>query len=348
LAFEIYMRGGMWTKGPPTEVIASRIEEALALAASDTRARTMALVASAYADVGDGAAAASEAYAIAERLSDPMLRSVALDAQQRVAMDSGEYEAAWELNRRRIELMDDVADADLRADTVQSAIPACIASCRFDEAREMARRTDEATRPLTPHHRVHGVAVLVEVEELLGGWAAIRALEERVREAVAANAKTPCSRNARSLLVCAMAEAHRGAESRARELEEGAMQLGLGGRHTLDAPRLRLALLYGERARARELLTRLIDEGGWYARGVDSSFATLVTKLDGLAALGDRARAEELAPRVLRPGTFVEPFAQRALGLVREDDELVATAASRFDELGLDWHAAETRALLAN
>lgn len=263
-------------------------------------------------------------------------------------MNAGEYEAAWDLNRRRLDLMDDVTDADLRADTVQSAIPACIASCRFDEAREMARRTDEATRPLTPHHRVHGVAVLVEVEELLGGWATIQALEERVRDAVAANEKTPCSRNARSLLVCAMAEAHLGAEERAHELEERAQRLGLLGRHTLDAPRLRLALLFGDRGRAEELIASLMGEAAWYSRGVDSSFATLVTKLDGLAALGRREGVEELAPRVLRPGTYVEPFAQRALGVVREDDDLIAAAARRFDELGLDWHAAETRALSAS
>ena len=345
LAFEAFMRGGMWTS-PPTEVITSRIRQALELAAPDTRARAMALVTSTYADVGDGAVPGSEAYSIAERLGDPMLKSVALDAQQRVAMDRGEYEAAWQLNSRRLALLDALTDADHRADVVQSPIPACIATCRFDEARELARRTDEVTRPLTPHHRVHGVSVLVEVEELLGGWNAIQALEDRVRDAVAANAKTPCSRNARSLLVCAMADAHLGDESRARELEESAARLGLSGRHTLDAPRLRLALLFGERARAEELLGVMMAERGWYARGVDSSFATLVTKLDGLAALGDRAGVETLAPDFLRPGTYVEPFAQRALGLVREDEDLIAASASRFDDLGLGWHAADTRALL--
>ncbi len=178
LAFEAYMRGGMWTR-PVTELVTARIEEALDLAGPDTRARAMALVASAYLHIGDGAPTASEAYAIAERLGDPMLRSVALDAQQRVAMDAREYEEAWKLNRQRLALMDEVGDADLRADTLQAAIPACIATCRFDEAREMARGTDEAASTLTPHHRVHGVAARVEVEELLGGWDAIRALEER-------------------------------------------------------------------------------------------------------------------------------------------------------------------------
>ena len=60
---------------------------------------------------------------------------------------------------------------------------------------------------------------------------------------------------------------------------------------------------------------------------------------------GRSRRRRALAPGLLRPGTYVEPFAQRALGVVREDDELIAGSASRFDELGLDWHAADTRAL---
>jgi hypothetical protein len=130
-------------------------------------------------------------------------------------------------------------------------------------------------------------------------------------------------------------------------LEESALALGMSGRHTLDAPLLRLALIYGENQRAEELLATLMGEGGWYSRGVDSSFATLITKLDGLAALGNRAAVDQLAPGVLRPGTYVEPFAQRALGIVHEDEALIAQAAARLDELGLAWHAAQTRERLA-
>ena len=63
-------------------------------------------------------------------------------------------------------------------------------------------RTDEVTSPLSAHHRVHGVSAgLVEVAELLGDWPAIRAIAGRVRDAVAANVDTPCTRNARSLLI---------------------------------------------------------------------------------------------------------------------------------------------------
>jgi hypothetical protein len=49
---------------------------------------------------------------------------------------------------------------------------------------------------------------------------------------------------------------------------------------------------------------------------------------------------------LLQADTYLEPFALRALGLVREDANLIERAAGRFDAFGLDWHAAHTRALL--
>jgi hypothetical protein len=47
---------------------------------------------------------------------------------------------------------------------------------------------------------------------------------------------------------------------------------------------------------------------------------------------------------MLLPGTYFEPFALRALGRVRADHALLDRAASLFDEMGLEWYAAETRA----
>jgi hypothetical protein len=55
---------------------------------------------------------------------------------------------------------------------------------------------------------------------------------------------------------------------------------------------------------------------------------------------------EREADRHLKPGTYLEPFALRALGIVREDGGLIERAADRFAGLGLDWHAARTRELL--
>ena len=72
----------------------------------------------------------------------------------------------------------------------------------------------------------------------------------------------------------------------------------------------------------------------------------LSARLDALAAAGDRDAVEALATNLLEPATYLEPFALRALGIVREDAELVAQALAGFEAMRIDWHAAETRRLV--
>jgi hypothetical protein len=107
----------------------------------------------------------------------------------------------------------------------------------------------------------------------------------------------------------------------------------------LGAPRLRLALLRSDLVAAERLL----------ADQVRFSFflgpAPVATRLDGLAALGDRERLEQEAPPLLQSGTYTEPFALRALGIARSDQTLVDQALSQFAALGLDWYAAQTPSL---
>ncbi len=45
------------------------------------------------------------------------------------------------------------------------------------------------------------------------------------------------------------------------------------------------------------------------------------------------------------PGSYVEPFATRALGVTTGDDELLRRADERFRALGLVWHADQTEPL---
>jgi hypothetical protein len=70
-------------------------------------------------------------------------------------------------------------------------------------------------------------------------------------------------------------------------------------------------------------------------------------RLDGLTAARDHERIEAEAPQFAQPGLLLEPFALRALGSVRGDDELLDRAQQRFAALGLHWHAAQTERLLA-
>ena len=51
------------------------------------------------------------------------------------------------------------------------------------------------------------------------------------------------------------------------------------------------------------------------------------------------------AARLLGRNVFLDPFVLRALGLVRDDAATIDEALARFEALGLEWHAAQTRAL---
>ena len=194
---------------------------------------------------------------------------------------------------------------------------------------------------MTSHHRVHGIAILAEVAEIAGRWTTITELEPIIRERVSANLATPCIRNARTLLLSAIAAEYVGDWEHSRELEESAREVQLEGYGTvLAGPEMRLALVRGDLERLETLVGVEAGVSTWFGMGA------VLARLDALSVLGDRAAVEREATPLLHPGTLPEAFALRALGRVREDDELLRRALERFEAMGLDVPAAETRALL--
>src|SRR5262249_33664485 len=159
----------------------------------------------------------------------------------------------------------------------------------------------------------------------------------RTEAAIEANLKTPCIRNPRALLVCALANEYLGDVTGAKAFEERARELWMDGYgFTLDTPRLRLALARGDFGEAERLLATPDQAPGWH-RGW-FVFVNTAARLDALAALGDGRQLELEAPRHLGKPTYFEPFALRALGQLRQDEHLIEQALERFRTLGLDWH----------
>ena len=74
--------------------------------------------------------------------------------------------------------------------------------------------------------------------------------------------------------------------------------------------------------------------------------ASLVHKPRGGSIRAGHAPGFRPGGRLLRPNTYLEPFALRALGVVREAERLVEIARVRFAGLGLAWHASQTAVLL--
>ncbi|MGH3047144.1 MAG: hypothetical protein ACRDNC_09105, partial [Gaiellaceae bacterium] len=342
LVFHTTARSGMWNRLPDRDLVDGWIERALELASPESPARARALVAQAYWHP-ERMDAAREASAIAEGLADRELRSYAFDARSITAFAAGQYEQASAWAERRLDLVHEITDPDHLADIYASPIPGHLGRGRFREARRFAALHDEIAEELTPHHRVHGVSLFLEIEELAAGWTRIRELASRAERAVGANIATPCVRNARALLVCALALTRLGDDEEARRLERAANELGMQGYgHVLDAPRLQLALARGELDEAERLASQPIVPRGqnWF------SLSAQAGRLDMLTALRDRSRTEaEATPELLESTGYLQPFALRALGVAREDETLIRHAEERFEAMDLGWHAAQTRAL---
>ena len=341
LAFQTAIRSSMWTTRPDRQLVAGWIERALELSEAESDSRARALIALSFWEQNTPEAA-REASELAERSGDIELSSYAWGARGTVAFGEGDFESALSWSQRRLDVKDVISDPDHVAELYEQAIPSHCANGRFAEARRLAAEHDVVVEPLSDHHRLHGIAVLLEVEELCGGWKRILDLADRTVVAVEANLTTPCVRNARALLVTALAAAYSGDEGTARQYERRAAEVETAGYEpVLAAPRIWLALLRGD----IDALDRL--EPVDLAR-VKHEYAlpAAAARLDALAALNERAMVERDAPTVLRRGTYLEPFALRALGAVREDELLIKQAADRFESMGLGWHADQTRRLL--
>jgi predicted ATPase/class 3 adenylate cyclase len=340
LAYETAVRLGMWRTRPDRQMVGRWVNEALALTEDESPGRVRALAALAAWDSTGGIEAAREAVALAERLGSDELIVASRTQVIESELASERIDEALSDSQRLLGLLGTTRNPDDREGILWCAALASLAAGRIAEARERARRLLEAAGELTPHHRIHGVALGLMIEELAGRWEAVGSETARAEHAVVANLATPCTMNARALLVCALAAAHCGDEAESRRLELAADALEMEGYGlTIDAPRLRLAVIRSD----LEAAERLLESGQamYFART-----AAAAARLDALAALGRLEDVEDEAEPLLLRNTYLQPFALRALGQVRGDKRLLAESIGGFERMGLDWHADETRALL--
>jgi hypothetical protein len=343
LAFQSSIRSAMWAVRLDTEQIEEWAHKALELAADGSDARARALLA--LADVAPDNVShetIEQAAAAAEERGDAALRSYAFGARSQAAFEQRRFADAAMWSERRLELMSEIDDPDHLCEGYEAAVPVAAALSRFEEARRLAGLHWQFARRLSAHHRVHSVSLPLELADALGDWETVAGDTDSVADAVAQNLATPCVRNPRDLLLCALAHLCLGDEDRAAELErEAAAIVGKGYDSYLSAPRLRMALLRDDRAAAEALVGLPLERT--YVWGP----AGLATRLDALVSLGNHERIEREVGSLLGPGLYTEPFSLRALGAARRDDDLLARAQERFSALGLQWHAAQTERLLA-
>jgi DNA-binding SARP family transcriptional activator len=331
----------MWKHPPSRDAVKHWIERALQLAEPGSPARAAAVAARAQLDPATQAEAAREGVELAERLGDPYLLADAYETASHVATAHGRVKESAALADRKLALVPRISDPDRRAAQYAHATFAYLRAGRVSDGRQAAEAHDAGAAGLTVHHEVHGVAFLLVADTVGGAWQHAGGLTARAETACAANTDTPCQFNWRSLLMAALAHAQLGDDVEARRLEACAADARqVGGQLSREPSLLRLAVLRGELEAAARLLAAEPAIDFW---DVDYPAA----RLDALVALGDRRRVEADAKVALGRAGYVEPFALRALGVVREDVALIERAAASFDALGLGWRADETRALSA-
>jgi class 3 adenylate cyclase/tetratricopeptide (TPR) repeat protein len=342
LAFETSIRSGMWSIRPGKDKIETWVSRALELADDGSIEKTRALLARANAEPADASEELLESVtAAAERIGDRDLLSFTFGARSHTTFEHLEFQESAVWIERRLRLVPEIDDPDSLCEVYESAVPVVAALGRFDEARRLAAEHWEIARRLSPHHRVHAASLRLEIADALGDWTTLAAETPLVFDLVALNLATPCVRNARDLLLGALAHVCLGHESRAHELElEAAAIEGEGHERELATPRLRIALVRGDVEAARALVRLPPMRSFVWGSTV---FGTL---LDALTVLREYEWIEREAPRLRQAGTVIEPFALRALGAARGDDDLLAQADSGFRKLGLDWHRSQTERLL--
>ncbi len=341
LALQTARRSGMWKQPPNRAIVDGWIERALELAEEGSRTHADALAALALWKNDESAARV--VHAAADRLNDPELRSQALAALHSVEWRTGDLDRARAWSEERLELLPALTDPDDRHYALWTATYVDLAGGRFAEAARACARLEELVEGLTPHHRLHGAFLRVDVETLAGRWETVRQLTPRAERAVEANNDTPCSGNVGALLRAALASAHDGDDTESRRLEAAADAIWLEAfRSSHTAVKIWLAVVRNN----LDALPGLVDSLD--LEPVPAAFADAAALFEALAALGDRERIEAEAPQWLRPGTYVEPFALKALGVAREDEQLLHEAAARFEAMDLQWHAGETQKLLSH
>lgn len=343
LAFQSSIRSAMWSIRLNMQLIEDWAAKALELAADGTEAKTRALLAMANIELhGAPDDVLEQASALADELGSLELRSFVLGARTQSAFDRHRFQEAAAWSDQRLALLPGIDDPDHVCEAYEAGAPAAAAVCRFDEAWRLAELHGSLSQRLSAHHRVHSVSLELELADALGDWQALAAQTDRAWAAISANLATPCVRNPRDLLLCGLAHLCLGDESRATELERDGLRLAGEGYETyLSGARLRIAIERGDRDAAEALIDLPVERALVWGPGI------FATRLDAFVALGRHDLIERDAPELVQPGTTVEPFALRALGVARRDDELLARADELFAALGLEWHRAQTERLTA-
>ena len=241
--------------------------------------------------------------------------------------------------------MPQIADPDHHTEIYEELIPPSALLGRFAEALRFVEAHAELSRRLTPHHRIHAIAMELEVKELMGDWPSIRERTAVVERLVAENLGTPCIRNARSLLVEAVAHAYGGGSEAATAAR--------GARARDRARGLRLPALRPARPAGAPPRRARHSRAACSARTSPAAATTGCSPprwsrpvSTGCWRSGGSTRSSVKQHRCCRSRRSCGRSRSARSALARQDDALLAAALEGFERFGLGFHAEETRLVL--
>ena len=293
--------------------------------------RLKALVASVYWNRVGGRAAVVEASALARRLGDPELRMLAASARSFEALSERDYSesAAWAKGRS--------------SSSARSATRTCWSRPTSTRCPRRSRSVTSSTRACSRGSTTSWTRGSRPITDSTASqsWASSRSysatgIGSSTRSAHGEGRRCECGHALRSQRAVAVRVRRRSPvprRARGSRAPGGAREelsfegFGL----TLDSPRIRLALARGQLERVETLVA------GTDVAGVLHGLSDRLARRPRGAS--DRARVEAEADLLLKPGTYLEPFVLRALGLVRDDEQALERALECFEALGLHWHA---------
>jgi hypothetical protein len=148
LAFQSVRRYGMWKREPDTELIEGWIDRALELAEEGSANQARALYA--RSSWNDDEPAARALHAIAERLADPQLRSLALGALANAAWGAGDLGQACVWTDQQLDLLPELSDPDDRTRALLDAVLVYLNAGNLPPAASAAALHVELAEGLTP------------------------------------------------------------------------------------------------------------------------------------------------------------------------------------------------------
>jgi class 3 adenylate cyclase/tetratricopeptide (TPR) repeat protein len=361
----VAVRSGSFLEPPDLASADTLIAEGLAVV-EEQRERTMLLVAQAGMaarwlsarnredpiPMQERVAAAREATRMADDLADPTLRFIAADILTDLHMVLGEYAEALRVIEDALPAIERIASPARRSSDYAEAATS-IFEFGGDAARslELARRSHELAREMSPHDQMHASYGMIRAAHALGEWDEVeRILEEHLaNHALEANVRCNAIQGGPSL--GALVVAHRGDRERAIELTRKShiWEELPGPVDGMVADALVASGVTEEGLRlARHVLS---DAPRW--RWVEGAVAAL----DGLEATQAWDELRDLIPRLaeLRRGyPLLDALAERAHGrtLLAQGDAPGGIAALRravasFELLRMPFETARTREALA-